>query len=342
MLASLFLTPLISSVLFIFILSPYAKKLGFIDKPCSRKQHIDPTPPIGGIVIYLSTLLSLFFFDISLPHQAAFIVAITILVVLGVIDDSRGLNVKIRLVGQIIAALIMTELADIKIIDMGNLLGHGTVYLGAASTALTVFAVVGGINAFNMIDGIDGLSGSLSLIAIGLMALLAAFFNNVLLLKLCLIFIGSIIGFLAFNLQLFGRKKASIFLGDSGSTLLGFVICWIIIPASQGESSLISPTLVLWIIAIPLCDSVCIMFRRIQKGRSPFSPDREHLHHILPLMGFSINQTLLIILLLSIFVAVYALIASLFFSVPDHYLFAAFLGFFSLFYVVMHKTIKAD
>ena len=153
---------------------------------------------------------------------------------------------------------------------------------------------------------------------------------------------GAIMAFLAFNLRIFGRQKGSIFLGDSGSTLLGFVVCWLIISASQGDDRMISATLVLWLIAIPLCDSVCIMMRRIHKGRSPFSADREHLHHVLPMKGFSINQTLAIILAMSILLAVLALTASLFFEVPDNYLFVAFLAFFSLFYWAMHNTISHD
>jgi UDP-GlcNAc:undecaprenyl-phosphate GlcNAc-1-phosphate transferase len=341
-LSLLFFVPLITTVILIFILCPYAKKLGFIDTPCSRKQHTSPTPPIGGIVIYLSTLLTLLIYDINLPHQTAFIAAVSLLVLVGAIDDHKEISVKIRLVSQIIAALIMTEYGDIKINDVGDLFGHGTLHLGKYTTLMTVFAVVGGINAFNMIDGIDGLSGSSALISISLVALLAVFFNNPLLLKLSLVFMGAIMAFLAFNLRIFGRQKGSIFLGDSGSTLLGFVVCWLIISASQGVDRMISPTLVLWLIAIPLCDSVCIMMRRLQKRKSPFSPDREHLHHVLPMKGFSTNQTLAIILAMSLLLAVFALTASLFFELPDKLSFAAFLTFFSVFYWAMHNTISAD
>ncbi len=342
MLSHLFFAPLITTVILIFIACPYAKKIGFIDTPCSRKQHTNPTPPIGGLVIYLSTLLTLLIYDINLPHQTAFILAISLLVIVGAIDDHKELNVKIRLLTQIIAALIMAEYGDIKITDVGNLFGHGTLHLGQYATLMTVFAVVGGINAFNMIDGIDGLSGSSALISISLVALLAVLFNNPLLLNLSLVFMGAIMAFLAFNLRIFGRQKGSIFLGDSGSTLLGFVVCWLIISASQGENRMISATLVLWLIAIPLCDSVCIMMRRIHKGRSPFSADREHLHHVLPMKGFSINQTLAIILAMSVLLAVLALTASLFFKVSDNHLFIAFLAFFSVFYWAMHNTISPD
>jgi UDP-GlcNAc:undecaprenyl-phosphate GlcNAc-1-phosphate transferase len=342
MLFGLFFLPLIATIILILAIFPYAIKFGFIDHPSARKKHDKPTPPIGGLAIFLGTLLTLSIYDIQMPHQGAFILALTLLVVVGAIDDYRELNVKLRLAAQICAGLIMTEFADIKINDMGDLLGYGTLHLGHYSTALTVFAVVGGINAFNMIDGIDGLSSSSSLISIGLVALLAFAFNNPLLLNLSIIFMGAIIAFLLFNLRIFGRSKGLIFLGDSGSTLLGFTICWLIIQGSQHPNPIMTPTLVLWVIALPLYDSICIMMRRIHKGKSPFAPDREHLHHVLPMKGFSINETLLIILASSLLLAGTAIVSSVIFKVADNILFFAFLICFASFYAFMHNTIEKD
>ncbi|MCK5192144.1 MAG: undecaprenyl/decaprenyl-phosphate alpha-N-acetylglucosaminyl 1-phosphate transferase, partial [Methylococcales bacterium] len=211
------------------------------------------------------------------------------------IDDYKGLGVKIRLIAQIAAGLIMAEFAHIKIIDLGNLLGFGNIHLGNYATAFTLFVVVGGINAFNMIDGIDGLAGSLILISIASIAGVSWIFQDLMLFKFCIIFIASILAFLLFNLRIFGRSRAKIFLGDTGSTLLGFTICWLSIYASQGEKNLITPTTILWIIALPLFDTVCIMLRRLKRGRSPFNPDREHLHHVFHMAGYSIDQSLSII-----------------------------------------------
>ncbi len=339
---SLILTTLLLTIGFIFALRPLAIKIGFFDHPDERKQHTNPTPPIGGLAIFLGCLLPLSLFDIHLPQNYAFIGAISLLVLVGLIDDHRTLTVKTRLSAQIIAALIMTELADVRITELGDLVGTGTIHLGKYSTLMTIFAVVGGINAFNMIDGIDGLSSSSALLSIGIMTILAAFFGNDSILNLGLIFIGALSAFLCFNLRAFGRKKAAIFLGDSGSTLVGFVVCWLIIKGSQGQNTLISPTLVLWVIALPLFDSICIMMRRLHKGKSPFAPDREHLHHLLPMKGFSVNETLIIILTLSTILSFTAIIASLFFNISDKILFATFLLCFCLFYGFMHKTINAD
>jgi hypothetical protein len=152
--------------------------------------------------------------------------------------------------------------------------------------------------------------------------------------------ISSIISFLLFNLRIFGRPNAKIFLGDSGSTLLGFTICWLAIDTSQGENRIITPTLVLWVIAVPLIDSVCIMLRRIRKGRSPFAPDREHLHHILLLAGYSVNQILALYLVCSLSMSMAGIIASFIFNVPQGVLFMGFLLLFACHYWCMNHAWK--
>jgi UDP-GlcNAc:undecaprenyl-phosphate GlcNAc-1-phosphate transferase len=321
MLSNLFFTSLFATIILILVLYPCALKIGFTDNPCLRKQHHEPIPPIGGLAIFLATLFTLLINDINLPHQTAFIIGMTLLVFVGAIDDHRGLGIKTRIIAQIVAGLIMTGIAGIRVIELGDLLGFGDINLGAYSTAFTVFAVVGGINAFNMIDGIDGLAGGSTLIAIITIALISWYFEHWILVYFCIIFVGAIIAFLLFNLRIFGRKRGAIFLGDSGSTLLGFTVCWLAISASQGEVGMITPTIVLWIIALPLFDSICIMSRRIQRGQSPFSPDREHLHHILPLEGFSINKTLVTLLAFSLLLSVTGVTAGLYFGISDRLLF---------------------
>lgn len=339
MLSNLLFTSLFATIIFILVLYPFALKIGFTDKPCSRKQHKEPTPPIGGIAIFLAAVLTLLSNDINLPHQTALILAMALLVLVGVIDDHRGLGVKIRIIAQIAAGLIMTEIAGIKITELGDLLGFGAINLGAYATAFTVFAVVGGINAFNMIDGIDGLAGGLTLVSIITIALISWFFEHWMLLYLCIIFVGAIIAFLLFNLRIFGRTRGAIFLGDSGSTLLGFTVCWLAISASQGEDSIITPTIVLWIIALPLFDSICIMCRRIQRGQSPFTPDREHLHHVLPMEGFSINKTLVTLLIFSLLLSVTGVLTGFILGISERLLFISFLLLFAGYYWAINKRI---
>jgi UDP-GlcNAc:undecaprenyl-phosphate/decaprenyl-phosphate GlcNAc-1-phosphate transferase len=338
--ANRLLIPLIATIVFILVLYPIALKIGLMDRPCHRKQHCEPTPLIGGLAIYLAILLTLSLNHINLPNQSAFIAAATLLVLVGLIDDYKGLGVIIRLIAQIAATLIMTKMAHLQINDLGDLFGFGNINLGIYATAFTVFAVVGGINAFNMIDGIDGLAGSLTLISIMAIATVSWLAQHWVLLNFCIVMIAAIIAFLMFNLRIFGRTNAKIFLGDTGSTLFGFTVCWLAIYASQGENRIITPTSVLWITALPLFDSVCIMLRRISKGRSPFAPDREHLHHILSLAGYSVNQILIILLVCSLIVSITGIAASFFLNVPQSVLFMSFLLLFTCHYWCMSHAWK--
>jgi UDP-GlcNAc:undecaprenyl-phosphate/decaprenyl-phosphate GlcNAc-1-phosphate transferase len=335
MFLNLFLTPMLASLVFIAGLYPYAVKIGFTDKPCHRKQHKAPTPLIGGLAIYLAILLTLLLNINLLPNQSAFIWAVTLLVCVGLIDDYKNLGVKIRLIAQIAAGLIMTEYADIKIESLGNLFGFGEIHLGIFATPFTVFAVVGGINAFNMIDGMDGLAGSLTLISISSLAVVSWLSHDDVLFSYCLIFGACIVAFLSLNLRIFGRSNAKVFLGDTGSTMFGFSICWLAIDASQGENSLITTSTVLWIIALPLFDSVCIMLRRIRKGRSPFDPDREHLHHVFNLAGYSNNATLVIILIISLALSIFGITASRYFGAPEALMFGLFMFLFAAHFWLM-------
>jgi UDP-GlcNAc:undecaprenyl-phosphate GlcNAc-1-phosphate transferase len=199
------------------------------------------------------------------------------------------------------------------------------------STPFTVFAVIGGINAFNMLDGIDGLVGSVSVGVFCLLLILGIAHNHSEIQFLCTVFIAATGAFLLFNLRLFGRQKANVFLGDAGSTLLGFSISCLLITASQGEQNIIAPVTVLWIIAIPLFDTCSIMLRRIRKGTLPFIPDREHFHHILPVAGYSVNQTVAIIFFSSFFLGSVGIAADLLFDLPEWLLFYLFLGLFGLY-----------
>ncbi len=324
---SILLMSLLITFGLLFALQPLAIKMGLTDQPSSRKTHSGEIPLIGGICIYLCLLILYYWLPI---HNLAYLIAASLIVVCGIIDDYKDVSYKIRLIIEVLAVLIMITWGGVHIISLGNLLGFGEIQLGYFSYIFTAFAIVGGINAFNMIDGIDGLAGSLSLVAFFLIYAIA--FNHSEIFTLCLVFIPAISAFLFFNLRLFGRKKASIFLGDTGSMLFGFTISCLIIRASQGENNTIPPVAVLWLIALPLFDSVSIMFRRLQKGRSPFEPDREHFHHILPLAGYSINQTVSIIVAISLTLSTLGLIGIKVLKFPEWLMFLLFLGFFALYY----------
>lgn len=323
------------TIVLVLILCPIAHALKFTDKPCLRKNHSGETPLIGGVSIYFCLLLSLFWLPIN---NYWFVLSITLIVICGVIDDYKHLSYKIRLCTEAIATLIMIFMGGVEITNLGNLFGFGDIQLGYFSPIVTIIAVVGGINAFNMTDGIDGGTGGLALIILGLVLVLATSNSDVL--AICSLFIPAVAAFLLFNMRIFGRKKATIFLGDAGSMLLGFTICYLVILISQGENKVISPVTVLWIIGIPLVDAVSIMLRRIQKGRSPFSPDREHFHHILPLAGYTINQTLGIILFLSLCLAGFGIAAEKIFELPEWLMFYLFMVLFVVYFWGMNHAWK--
>lgn len=325
---TLFFTALFATLIFIKALFPFAIKIGLTDRPCHRKQHKSPTPLIGGLAIFLAIGTTLLTNDLAFPHRLAYLLAAGLLVGVGLVDDYKGLGVRIRMVAQLAAGLVMTEHADIKITHLGDLFFLGNVELGAFSTAFTLFAVVGGINAFNMIDGIDGLAGSMTLVSIASLAIIALLGQDHAMLNFCLIIVAGLLVFLSFNLRVLKRSNASIFLGDTGSTFLGYTICWLAIGASQRAVPLIAPTTVLWIIAIPLFDSVCIMLRRISRKRSPFAPDREHLHHIMSMTGYTVNQVVKRLSSYAMIMASIGIIADLWLGIPAILM---LLGFIALF-----------
>ena len=339
------LAVLMSSSFFITIaamilLRPIAFKIGLTDKPTSRKKHQGEIPMIGGLAIYLCITCLILTQSVDVPVNIAFLTAVTIIVATGLIDDFKDLSFKIRLAAEMVAALIMVKWGGIEITSLGNLLGFGEIQLGMFSTLFTVFAIVGGINAFNMLDGVDGLAGGTSLIIYFLLSILCLTYNFDNSLPFCFILAPATAAFLLFNFPIPGRNKAPAFLGDTGSMLLGFTICWLVISASQGDNKIFSPVTALWLIGAPILDTFCIMIRRIRKGRSPFAPDREHFHHILQVAGYGRYAILFIILSFTATLAAIGLAGDILFNAPDWVMFYLFMIVFALYYWGMSHAWK--
>ena len=206
---------------------------------------------------------------------AAFILIAILLQVFTLIDDAFGISPTKRLLGQSLAVLAVIIFGNIFITSLDISILGVILHTGSLGIPFTVVAVVGIINAFNMIDGINGLCAGLSLIAIGALQVASGFnvFNYSLVIAM-----GSIIGFLFYNLGFLGTKRR-VFLGDNGSTFLGFLVAWTCINYSQGEVSLIMPVTCLWIVAIPLLDCLGVIASRITKGVLPSDAGRDHIHH---------------------------------------------------------------
>jgi UDP-GlcNAc:undecaprenyl-phosphate GlcNAc-1-phosphate transferase len=277
------------------VLYPIAPKIGLIDHPGEqRKIHRDTVPQIGGIAIFSGIVVSgLFALPIATAHLYG-LAGASLLVVVGALDDRFSLGPALRLMAQACAALLLTLGGGVTLTSLGNLFGFGVIELGAFAVPFTVFAMVGIVNAVNMIDGIDGLAGGLILIAFGALLLTAPAFGPLQI--MLLMTIAAMIPYLICNLELFGITKRKLFLGDAGSLLLGYILVWALVD-SAGSPGGINPATALWLVALPLMDTLRVMGRRILVGVSPFNADAGHLHHFLSRIFHSTRKALILMLL---------------------------------------------
>jgi UDP-GlcNAc:undecaprenyl-phosphate GlcNAc-1-phosphate transferase len=321
------------------LLSYCAHHVGLVDAACSRKTHLSDTPTVGGIAIFCGFLAALFFvhgIDMYL-YSYGFILPALLLVGVGALDDVVALSFKYRFAVQVVAGLIMTLAGGVVINNLGELLLPGTVInLGILAVPFTIFFLLGLVNAFNLCDGIDGLAGSLALVALlGLGAV--AFMGGQLTILLELSLLGvCLLAFLGFNARFPGHHRATIYLGDSGSTFLGFAVLWFSVTMSQGEQAVMSPVTALWFFALPLFDMTTIFIRRIVNKQPPFLADREHLHHMFETAGFSVSQTVLILAAVALLLAGIG-IAGLYLDVPDAVMLLLFFGFLGGYYCAVSK-----
>lgn len=275
----------------LFYLIPQAARVGLVDAPGGRKHHTQPTPVVGGIAIVLG-ITTLFMFPTV--WQSSFIwlfPALICLATVGLLDDKRELSPKTRITAQIGAALLVVYGGNISLTSIGNLLGNGTIMLGATAVILTLFAILSAINAFNMIDGLDGLSGGITLIPLVVICVLAGQAGLASHAIVAGGFATAVLAFLLLNYRFPWNAKAKVFLGDTGSTILGFVVAVLVISAS--ESGLFKPVTALFLLGIPLLDIAAVTTLRLLQGRSPFSPGRDHIHHILRRAGLGVRTTVL-------------------------------------------------
>jgi UDP-GlcNAc:undecaprenyl-phosphate GlcNAc-1-phosphate transferase len=331
--------------LLIVLLRPVAIAIGLVDIPSRRKSHKGNIPLIGGLAIFVGAFVALIAhsylsgagLDISSQLSVFFLTGFILLFV-GAWDDYRPLPPLIRLLAQIIACLVMINMGGIVLVDLGylNPLG-GMLLLGFMAVPFTIFACIGVINAMNMCDGLDGLSGSLALISLlgfGLANTLWGDLDNQ---YLIVVFAACVLSFLMFNLRTLWRSRAWVFLGDAGSMFLGITLSWLAISMSQGEARVISPASALWLLMLPIYDAVSMMVRRLLKRRSPFEADKEHLHHIFLLAGFSVAESVTLMSGIAVAGVVIGL-GSVYLNVPDFFVAALFLVGGSLYYWVVRRA----
>ena len=316
-------------------LQPIADKVGLLDMPNYRKHHQGAVPLIGGVAIFIGVVItSLIFMKLNYQHKIL-LGSSSVIVLLGVFDDLKDISVRLRLFVQASCTVFMCLSLNVTLSHFGHMFWFDEVNIGALGYLVAIIAVIGGINAYNMMDGIDGLAGSMAFIS--LMALIILFANKgaTEYMHWALVFAAAVIPYLFANLRL-GWFKQKIFMGDAGSMLLGFVIVWLLILGTQQETKYFRTVTALWIIAVPLMDMAAIMIRRIRKGNSPFKPDRKHLHHIFLRAGLTSQQSLIVIIIASLFFTAFGLFGELF-EISEWVMLISFIVLFLFYYYSLHR-----
>jgi len=324
----------------LFLVRKAARNLQLVDRPNSRKLHSGNVPLAGGLSICITLSYFIFSNRALIDDSLIFLPLVVVLTIIGALDDKYDLSVKIRLTVQTLVALLMIYFSGHQMQSLGDLFGFGNLELGNFGYVITIIAVIASINAFNMVDGVDGLLGGLSIVTFCSILFLAYINNNSSTILLASLLIAAIIPFLLMNLGFLGRER-KVFMGDSGSMLIGFTVIWLLLSISQPVlssegSSGVRPVTALWIIAVPLMDMAAIMFRRIRRGDSPFKPDREHLHHIFQRLGFKPLTTSFIIFAFSAVLASVGIVGELL-LIPDYVMFYSFMVLFIVYnYLLAH------
>jgi len=267
-----------------------AEQLGLVDVPGGRKSHAGNVPLVGGIGIFIAfAFVSLLIQGGLQPYRALF-AGMGLLLITGVLDDLHDLGAVEKMVLHVFVGLVLILWGGLSIVHLGELPLLGHVVLDWAALPFTLICVVGLINAVNMLDGADGLAGGVMLSVLFWLAVIGASAAEYESMMLPSLLACSLLGFLFFNFPWRGRA-ASVFLGDSGSTMLGFAAAWFAIELAFKQGTGIPPVAIAWILALPVFDAMSLILRRIVKGQSPMTADREHLHHIFERAGFSCSTT---------------------------------------------------
>lgn len=306
-----------------------ATELGLVDMPNRRKVHRAPKPLVGGLAMSLGVAFGcLLLVPLTMADTApgsslrGYYGASMLLVLIGFFDDFREVNHRLKFAAQIIASLLLVYFSRVSLVSFGDLLGVGPVAFPGLGPLMTVLGTVGVINAINMIDGVDGLAGGVSLVAFSSFSLLCYLDGHRTLMLVCLALCGAIVAFLKYNWH-----PSKLFMGDAGSLFLGLTSSFVSIAITQEPHSMVRPVAPLLVLAVPITDTLTVMTRRMMKGKSPFYPDKTHLHHVLLRYGFTKRQTASSIIAMSAAFSLLAIAGTLF-DIPEHYLFAVFLVYF--------------
>lgn len=277
-----------------------ANKTGALDAPNARKVHKKPIPRIGGLGIYAGFMAAIIFVAVKfgldaemLKETVGLIVSGTLIVALGLVDDYKNLPAKVKLLGQICAAGVLVVLFDVRIDFVTDPFG-GYLYLDSLAIPATMFWLVGLTNTVNLIDGLDGLAAGVASIASFTIMLIALEQNFILVAVLTAALAGAAVGFLKYNFN-----PAQIFMGDTGSMFLGFMLAGISVTGAVKSVATIALIVPIFALGLPILDTTFAIVRRVRGGVPIFKPDKGHLHHRLLSVGFTQRQAVLLMYVIS-------------------------------------------
>ena len=331
-------TTIFLSMLLVPVASRFAYKVGAIDIPKSRSSHDTATPRMGGLAMSLSLAIACLVYLPLDSFLLAFLAGLVITEATGVADDLLEISPRWKFAGQIVAATLFVNLSGLKIEHIGNIFGLGDIELeGVSSFAFTVFCIVGGMNAFNLSDGLDGLAGGLAVIAAMFFGYFARNVENSAFLIIAVSLLGATVGFLREN-----SYPAKVFMGDSGSLMLGYVLAVLLVTLSQSAPALPVASLAM-VVALPLLDTLLVMIRRVRYGHSPFLPDRTHLHH--RLLSFGLPHPVVVMIIYCVML-IFGLLAIALKQQPDWVIFSSLMGLGLLVFGVVsglqHMGLRSD
>jgi UDP-GlcNAc:undecaprenyl-phosphate/decaprenyl-phosphate GlcNAc-1-phosphate transferase len=308
-------------------LRPVAVAIELVDKPGGRKTHRGEIPVVGGLAMFLGCVFGI---GLLLPNPfitAPLLSASALVVLVGMLDDRFEISPYARLTAHLVAALLaLMTTSDLAITTLGSPFGPSpVVFSDLAGAAFTCVAIVGAINAFNMLDGMDGLAGTMAFIALVALTILANMIGDGAVAGAAFVVSGAIAAFLFFNIPAKFNRRFRCFMGDAGSTLLGFLLACMCIAVSQGDvGAHISPTTTLWLVGIPLFELMWTTLRRALQGKSPFRPDRAHFHHKLLDAGFGVRGAFFVLAIIGTALALIGIAIEVF-AIPDAISFALWL-----------------
>ncbi|CDG31373.1 UDP-N-acetylglucosamine:undecaprenyl-P N-acetylglucosaminyl-1-P transferase [Bacillus velezensis UCMB5033] len=295
------------SLLTVLILTPIVKKIaikiGAVDQPSNRKVHDKIMPRMGGLAIFIGVAAGVLAAGIyNETKMTAITVGAFIIVILGILDDKYQLSAKVKFFVQLAVAIMIVS-TGLKMDFFSVPFLTERLELGWVAYPLTVLWIVGITNAMNLIDGLDGLAAGLSVIGLSTIAVMALSGGKILILSLSLVVIGSTLGFLFYNFH-----PAKIFMGDTGSLFLGYVISVLSLLGLYKSVTLFSIIIPIIILGVPIFDTTFAVIRRILNKQPISAPDKSHIHHRLMAFGLSHRTAVIIIYLIGFIFSVSAIL----------------------------------